>query len=217
MTPVKTKRATRERILDACLKLFNERGVASVSSADMSEAIGISQGNIAYHFPRKSDLILALFAEREAHIAALFKRMKEHYLREREQPFGVLFDQLTELFGIVRQYRFVSIDLAFLARRYPEIGVAWTRENRTMARVAERLFSLAVADGYMEPESRPGAFDRHIHRMQILLNFYVLDEAARGDGSSYVVLLFEDLMHLLSPAGKQMVGAWLPMLGPQNQ
>ncbi len=203
---------TRTLILQGCLRLFNERGVADVSSKDMSQALGISQGNVAYHFPRKADIILALFAEREERIAELFDRMRLHYLRTRLEPFGVLYDQMAELFSIVNHYRFVSIDLGYLARKYPEIGTAWKRENRTMALVAERLFRLAIEDGYLEPEPQPGAFARQIHRMQVLLNFSVLDEMARRDGTSYVTLLFDDLLIGMTPAGRKLVGEWIPAL-----
>lgn len=207
---------TRTRILKGCLQLFNERGVADVSSKDMSDALGISQGNVAYHFARKADIILALFAEREERIAELFERMRLHYLRARLEPFGVLYDQLTELFGIVNQYRFVSIDLGYLARKYPEIGAAWKRENNTMALVAERLFQLAVEDGYLEPERQPGAFARQIHRLQVLLNFSVLDHMARRDGSSYLALLFDDLAIGMTPEGRRLVGEWIPELATER-
>jgi AcrR family transcriptional regulator len=201
---------TRVRILEACLRLFNERGVAEVSSKDMSDALGISQGNLAYHFPRKADIVLALFAEREARIAELFERIRQHYLRSRLQPFGLVFDQLTELFGIVQQYRFVSIDLGYLARKHPEIGAAWKRENETMALVADRLFRLAVEDGYLEPERQPGAFARQIHRMQLLLNFSVLDQMARRNPNVYVTLLLDDLSLGMTPAGRRLAADWIP-------
>jgi|GEM_PF-1107317 len=208
---------TRVRILEECLRLFNERGVAEVSSKDMSEALDISQGNLAYHFPRKADIVLALFAEREARIAELFERIRQHYLRSRLQPFGLVFDQLTELFGIVQQYRFVSIDLGYLARKHPEIGAAWKRENETMALVADRLFRLAVEDGYLEPERQPGAFARQIHRMQLLLNFSVLDQMARRDPNVYVTLLLDDLSLGMTPAGRRLVGEWMPVLATENE
>jgi AcrR family transcriptional regulator len=206
---------TRVRILQGCLRLFNERGVAEVSSKDMSDALGISQGNLAYHFPRKADIVLALFAEREARIAELFERIRQHYLQSRLQPFAGMFDQLTELFGIVHSYRFVSIDLGYLARKHPEIGATWKRENNTMALVAERLFQLAVEDGYLEPERQPGAFARQIHRMQVLLNFSVLDQMARRDQSAYVTLLLDDLAIGMTPAGRKLVGEWLPALAAE--
>jgi len=58
---------TRARILEACRVLFNERGPAEVTTAEIAAAVGISEGNLHYHFRRKHEIVTALFAEfREA-------------------------------------------------------------------------------------------------------------------------------------------------------
>jgi AcrR family transcriptional regulator len=59
---------TRDRILKAALALFNERGEAHVSLAQIAGRLGISEGNLWYHFRTKRDLVAALFAELEARI-----------------------------------------------------------------------------------------------------------------------------------------------------
>ena len=58
--------ATRERILDCCRDLFNERGPAEVTTAEIATAVGISEGNLHYHFRRKEQIVTALFAQFEA-------------------------------------------------------------------------------------------------------------------------------------------------------
>ncbi len=52
--------STRERILDASRRLFNERGYAATTQAEIAAAVGISQGNLTYHFPTKRDLVAQL-------------------------------------------------------------------------------------------------------------------------------------------------------------
>ena len=59
---------TRDRILKAALALFNERGEAHVSLAQIAGKLDISEGNLWYHFRTKRDLIAALFAELEERI-----------------------------------------------------------------------------------------------------------------------------------------------------
>ncbi|EHP44490.1 TetR family transcriptional regulator [Cupriavidus basilensis OR16] len=56
---------TRERILDACLSLFNERGPVVVTTAEIASAVGIQEGNLYYHFHRKEQILEALFDEFE--------------------------------------------------------------------------------------------------------------------------------------------------------
>jgi AcrR family transcriptional regulator len=55
------KPSTRERILEECRRLFNERGPAEVTTAEIAAAVGISEGNLHYHFRRKEQIVEALF------------------------------------------------------------------------------------------------------------------------------------------------------------
>lgn len=57
----KAPRRTPERILEAALDLFNRFGEPNVSTTLISAALGISPGNLYYHFPSKDELINALF------------------------------------------------------------------------------------------------------------------------------------------------------------
>ncbi len=52
---------TRDRILETCRKLFNERGTNKVTTAEIAESVGISEGNLHYHFQRKEQIVETLF------------------------------------------------------------------------------------------------------------------------------------------------------------
>lgn len=58
--------STRARILDACLRLFNESGPASVTTAEIARTVGINEGNLYYYFRKKADILLALFEQFES-------------------------------------------------------------------------------------------------------------------------------------------------------
>jgi AcrR family transcriptional regulator len=64
-TATRTRQNTRARILDACRGLFNERGPADVTTAQIAAAVGINEGNLYYHFNRKEQILEALFGEFE--------------------------------------------------------------------------------------------------------------------------------------------------------
>ena len=51
---------TAERIADAALRRFNRNGYASTTLSEIANDVGISQGNLTYHFPTKLDLALCL-------------------------------------------------------------------------------------------------------------------------------------------------------------
>ena len=50
----------REDILDVAVALFNERGYSNVSLRAISGALGISVGNLNYHFQKKQDILQAI-------------------------------------------------------------------------------------------------------------------------------------------------------------
>ena len=52
---------TRQRILDAAVDVFYERGVARPSLTDIAGAIGMTRGAVYGHFRNKSEVLVALF------------------------------------------------------------------------------------------------------------------------------------------------------------
>lgn len=55
------ERGTRQRVLAIALALFNERGLANVTTAEIAGTARIREGNLHYHFSKKAQLITALF------------------------------------------------------------------------------------------------------------------------------------------------------------
>lgn len=52
--------STRDRILEAARRHFNEHGYAATTLTGVASSVGISQGNLTYHFPTKRDLAVRL-------------------------------------------------------------------------------------------------------------------------------------------------------------
>jgi AcrR family transcriptional regulator len=56
----------RRKILDAAFSMFQSRGFNGTSMQDLMKAIEVTGGALHHHFPTKSSLALAVFAERVA-------------------------------------------------------------------------------------------------------------------------------------------------------
>jgi len=69
-----SRTTTPERILDASRRLFNDKGYAATTLMEIAAAVGISQGNLTYHFPTKRDLAIRL--ESDARTQAQRRRAK---------------------------------------------------------------------------------------------------------------------------------------------
>ena len=79
---------TPDRILAASRQLFNEKGYAATSLSEIAAQVGISQGNLTYHFPSKSDLALGI-------VQGLRLRLNER--RDSVQPGRVADDYVAHL------------------------------------------------------------------------------------------------------------------------
>lgn len=62
---------TRERILDAALTLFAERGYDATSMREISEQLGITKAALYYHFDSKADIVRSMLADTERKVSEL--------------------------------------------------------------------------------------------------------------------------------------------------
>jgi AcrR family transcriptional regulator len=69
----KAPRRTAQRILEVTLDLFNRFGEPNVSTTAISAELGISPGNLYYHYPAKDALINTLFDQYEEALNGLLQ------------------------------------------------------------------------------------------------------------------------------------------------
>jgi AcrR family transcriptional regulator len=105
MAPPKKPRRTAERILEAALALFNRYGEPNVSTTAISAEVGISPGNLTYHYPAKGDLIDALLGRFEAALTPILGSADG--VQDVEDAW-LLFHML---FEAIWDYRFLYRDL----------------------------------------------------------------------------------------------------------
>ena len=62
---------TKTRILDTALNLFNRAGERNVTTNHIAEDLGISPGNLYYHYRNKAAIVAALFERYQEQIRDL--------------------------------------------------------------------------------------------------------------------------------------------------
>lgn len=106
---------TRERILEATRELWNERGFATVRVAEIAKAVGISTGNLTYHFPAKRDLVKALYERAEKALLGLVREWPP------ETALAELPGWIRRLSHEIWRDRFLFRDTPQLAAEAPEL------------------------------------------------------------------------------------------------
>ncbi len=104
-TQTKRPRRTAERILDTSLALFNRFGEPNVSTTLISAELGISPGNLYYHYPAKEELITRLFDRYDIALTELLRAAGD--VADVEDAW--LFFHM--LFELIWSYRFLYRDL----------------------------------------------------------------------------------------------------------
>jgi AcrR family transcriptional regulator len=103
--PTKKPRRTAERILEVTLELFNRFGEPNVSTTLISAELGISPGNLYYHYPAKDELVNSLFDRYERALNELLNAADD--VRHVEDAW--LFFHM--LFELIWGHRFLYRDL----------------------------------------------------------------------------------------------------------
>lgn len=133
---------TRERILAVSLSLFNTRGLGRVTTAEIAAAAGIREGNLQYHFPRKSGLVEAMFAGFEAEAVAVAGRMPA----DPGAPEGLLAYQRA-WFDLIWRYRCVYRDGIAMVEIAPALRPRVHALRARTQGLARGVFEAAVAAG----------------------------------------------------------------------
>ena len=120
---------TRDRILEASLALFNGDGLAGVSTHRIAAELGMSPGNLHYHFKTKQLIVTGLFRRFEERLAACMD------VAAGVDAIDDLWLSLHLVFEAVNDYRFVYRDVDYLLNEYPEL------ETRARALTAHNLLA----------------------------------------------------------------------------
>jgi AcrR family transcriptional regulator len=143
----KKPRRTAERILEVTLDLFNRFGEPNVSTTLISSEMGISPGNLYYHYPAKDELINSLFDRFEGDLTELLGAADN--VRHVEDAW--LF--LHMLFELIWRYRFLYRDLNDLLSRNRHIEMHFKAILAAKSRALSALLDGLTRGGdlHMDP------------------------------------------------------------------
>jgi AcrR family transcriptional regulator len=170
--PTKPPRRTRERILETALAMFNEFGEPTVATTSIAFEMGISPGNLYYHYHSKEAIIADLFAE--------FRREIETTLAAPNERLPNAEDcwlYLHLVFEAIWKYRFIYRDINDLVARYHVISVQFRRILAHKVRVAELILTGLVKGGQMR--AQPSEIATLAQNIVLVASYWMSFEFAR--------------------------------------
>jgi AcrR family transcriptional regulator len=158
---------TKQKILEASIRLFNWNDVANVRLQQIADETGISVGNLAYHFKNKEAIVTAVYEN----LFDEFSQILSGYLTS---PKLTDFDQQIEQYlRFFSKYKFYLIDLFEIERSYPLIMERWREYvNKMLLQIRKRL-DYNVSRGIICQEPAPGAYNNLTNNIWMTIVFWL--------------------------------------------
>jgi len=195
---------TKERILEKALELFNKKGISVVSSKHISETLGISYGNLCYHFPRKDDIILELYLNMQQRIDHQFKNIQKEVMN-----FEFMLSRLNTLFEEIYHYKFIYLGITKVMRHFNHIKKHAQEQMKVRSEILNNVGDFLIKEGYIKPFNVQKHKDMLIHALLIITNSWIADAETFFAGKEeekvdyYMQLFFNLVQPTLTAKGQK--------------
>jgi AcrR family transcriptional regulator len=135
---------TRDRIIQESLALFNAQGERNVSTNHIAAHLGISPGNLYYHFRNKQMIIAELFALYESHVDSFLRRPEGRVLTVADKTL-----YLEALLAAMWHYRFLHRDLEHLLDSDPTLAERYRQFGKRCLQQAQGIYQGFVEAGIL--------------------------------------------------------------------
>lgn len=200
----KAPRRTAERILETTLDLFNRFGEPNVSTTLISNELGISPGNLYYHYPAKDELVNALFTRYKASMLELLVSAPQ--IQNLEDAWFFIHQLMERVWA----HRFIYRDLNDLLSRNRRLEA----EMKDILQHKDTAFQVLLGQlTHARALDMAESDRRHVARHMVVLCTWWLSYA-------YVLnprqaLEESNATHALVDSGLSMMMLWKPYATPQ--
>ena len=138
---------TRENILQVAKQLFNRNGFENTSARMIARTVGISQGNLRYHFATKNDIAEELFQR----LTREYQNLLENSIADQNQvSINGLVSLYNQMYQLFFSYRFVLKDMTGLVRNVQGIEEHIRRNFEDRRTLFLKLYRELITNGYLK-------------------------------------------------------------------
>lgn len=159
--------STKDKIVDQARQIFNKSGYNAVSLHELATTIGMSRGNLTYHFKTKDALLQAIADQ-------MWDRINEQRAKSRRFPsFENLHNESRLLYATQKKYEFIFLNNAIW--NHPALYERFLMMTAQSIRDNQAAIAFAIELGNVKQESVPGTYD-HLAFLTWLVSFYWLSQ-----------------------------------------
>lgn len=165
--------STKDKILQKAIRYFNRKGYGSITLFELAKELGMSRGNLAYHFKDKDTLLKAITEE-------MWNLIKTERNKSRKLPsFENLHNEVQLYYKFQKKYAFIFLDPHVLnhplvKEQFREMTVQTLADNK-----AAIAFSIKL--GNLKPEPVTGLYNNIAFIAWMLTFFWLPQQIIRGE------------------------------------
>ncbi len=207
-------KSTKEKILETSLILFNTHGLSKVTLRRIAKKMGISQGNLNYHFKKRDDIIEALYFQLVRNIDSSMLN-----LQQSKDAMQLMVDISQTIMFNFYEYRFFLLDFVQIMRENKKIKIHYAELTIQREQQFSILFNLLIENDLMRKEILPNEYNFLYKRIQILGDFWISDaeiassKITKKTISKYSKILTQAIFPYLTVKGQEKYHSILSVSG----
>jgi len=169
---------TKQRILHTSLQLFNEHGIDAVTVRHIAKELGMSHGNLCYHFPNTDAIAETLYEQLISELNAVIddpSSLNAINLQTLNRLTAFVFEKLYK-------YKFLMQDFISLMRRIPNLK----QKHRELIRSRRFFFKAGIEAGiqagFLKPEMIEGQYENFFNQLFIIGDFWLVSAEILFEG-----------------------------------
>ncbi|WP_435353477.1 TetR/AcrR family transcriptional regulator [Emticicia sp. SJ17W-69] len=194
---------TKQRILNTSLQLFNQQGIDTITVRHIAKELGMSHGNLCYHFPNTDVIIEKLY---EQLLNELNETLTNPMLLQ-ELNLKMFYELTSFIFGKLYKYKFLMQDFVSIMRRNPNLK----QKHRALVSSRRMLFQMgigaAIEVGMLKPDIIEGQYENYFEQLFIISDFWLSSAEILYEGTEenklekYINITFTLIVPYLTEKG----------------
>lgn len=165
------KKKTQHKIIETAILLFNQQGYGAISLNELAQRMGMSRGNLTYHFPTKAALLKVIADE-------MWAKLEIERKKRRDFPsFENLTNETQMYYAFQKEYAFIFNDLHVI--KHPLLEERFRAFCLSTIKDHEAAIAFAIRLGNMKQEPFAGAYYNLCLSLWVLAMFWLPQQAIR--------------------------------------
>ncbi|MGR5064559.1 TetR/AcrR family transcriptional regulator [Photobacterium sp. DNB22_13_2] len=182
---------TRDKIILAALELFNESGEPNITTNHIAAHLGISPGNLYYHFRNKEEIIHSIFDQYAHDLSVHFQPLENKHITADD-----LLVYLDSVFMLMWRYRFFYANLPDILQRDPELQHKYLAAQGGLHKDIMAMMASFRAGGLLDIEQ--DELENLATTLKLVASSWVFYQTTQAPGAKITkAVLYQGVLHIL--------------------